>query len=86
MTHTKIKMVVKEDFVPSYDLLFNLWIGDFVKLRKRGNPTAEIIGVEMIGRGHDNALYTIQIIGGVHKGQVGQVRSWDIVKFAFKPG
>ncbi len=77
--------LVKEDFFSSSGLLFNLWVGDFVKLKKRGNPIAEIINVEMLGRGHDNALYTVQIINGVHKGQVRKVRDWDITKFAFKP-
>ena len=81
----KGKLIAKEDFVSSSELLFNLWIGDFVKLKKRGSPIAEITNVEMLGRGHNNTLYTVQIIGGVHKGQIRQIRFWDITKFAFKP-
>jgi hypothetical protein len=67
-------------YSPSKDLLINLWLGDRIKLRERGNPIAEIKEVKMIGRGHDNALYTVEM----NNGNIKDVRSWDIILFAFK--
>lgn len=58
--------------------LFNLWTGDRVRLRGRGNPIAEITEVKMIGRGHDNALYTVKL----NNDTVKKVRSWDIDSWA----